>query len=58
LTVSEDALEDEEKGKKHFLFYADSSNVYTYDPVVNSTIVTLVSGLSNVKNIAVDEKRK
>lgn len=57
-TVSEDMLEDEEKGKKHFLFYSDSSKVYTYNPAVNSSVVTLVSGLKNVQNIAVDEKRK
>ena len=51
-------MKDEEKGRKHYLFYSDANNVYAYDPVLNTSVVTLVTGLISIRDIVVDLRKK
>ena len=40
------------------MVFADETSIYVFDPVINSTIKTLVHGLTNPSSLAVDPKRK
>ena len=40
------------------MFYSDATNVYAYDPVLSTSVITLVSGLISIRDIVVDHKKK
>jgi DNA-binding beta-propeller fold protein YncE len=37
---------------------ADDTSIYVYDPVLNTSIKSIIHGLTNPSSIAVDPKRK
>jgi hypothetical protein len=55
--VSDLIKEEEESGTKHFVFLGNATHVFTYDPVINSTLQTLVSVNTSINAMAVDYSR-
>lgn len=56
--VSEQARQDEEVGLFHFMIVAGDKGVYSYDPVCNTTMIPIITGLKNPTSVVVDPENK
>ncbi|CDW79423.1 UNKNOWN [Stylonychia lemnae] len=57
LTVSDDVVKSVEEGKFAFFLVSDKTSVYAYDPITGMKIQTIVKGLVNIADVAIDKDR-
>lgn len=52
--VSQEALDDADDGKYHWLIFADATNIYAFEPAVSTPVTRIGSGFTNIVNVDTD----